>query len=617
MKSTIRVNQKRSRRQTAIENQIRRLDNRIADLLAFSRRLSWCRLIIFLIGGAVVFVSFFWVSEKLAGWVAAGAAIGFSVTAWYHYRLGKGIRKFRIWKEIKKSQIVRMTLDWEKIQQSVLQPPLSELPFEKDLDITGSRSLHQLIDICISRDGSRRLAAWLLQRIPDRNATLKRQKLIRELVPLTRFRNRLLLNFRLVSGAQLDGKKLLKWLQASPPRKNINWLTAVSLVLAALNLILFLWHKLGDIPPFWMLSFFIYIVFYLSNLKLLKHLFEVIAQLDDELSKFRQILRFLETYHYGENCQLKEMCAPFTELEALPSRQLRNIKIVSTAIGLRMNPIMAIFLNIGFPWDFFFAALIQRYRNVLIDRLPLWLNAWEKLEASISLADFAYLNPEYSFPELISAGDIGDQAVFAAHDMGHPLIPAAEKVCNDFSLDARGQAVIITGSNMSGKSSFLKTIGVNLCLAYAGAPVNAKSLCSSLFRVYTCIKINDSIIDGFSFFYAEVRRLKTLLDALRASHPLPLLFLIDEIFKGTNNRERLIGSRSYIRSLIDQNGTGLIATHDLELVKLADYFPQISNCHFREDVVDGKMVFDYKLRPGPCPTTNALKIMRMEGLPVD
>ncbi|MGD1972131.1 MAG: hypothetical protein PVF24_10995 [Desulfobacterales bacterium] len=129
MKSTIRVNQKRSRRQTAIENQIRRLDNRIADLLAFSRRLSWCRLIIFLIGGAVVFVSFFWVSEKLAGWVAAGAAIGFSVTAWYHYRLGKGIRKFRIWKEIKKSQIVRMTLDWEKIQQSVLQPPLSELPF--------------------------------------------------------------------------------------------------------------------------------------------------------------------------------------------------------------------------------------------------------------------------------------------------------------------------------------------------------------------------------------------------------------------------------------------------------------------------------------------------------
>jgi DNA mismatch repair ATPase MutS len=169
---------------------------------------------------------------------------------------------------------------------------------------------------------------------------------------------------------------------------------------------------------------------------------------------------------------------------------------------------------------------------------------------------------------------------------------------------------------MSGKSSFLKAVGVNLCLAYAGGPVNAESFHTDLFRVFTCIKINDSIVDGFSFFYAEVRRLKALLDELQENHPFPLLFLIDEIFKGTNNRERLVGSRSYIQSLIGQNGAGLIATHDLELIKLADQFPDIINCHFREEVVDGRMVFDYKLRPGPCPTTNALKIMQMEGLPV-
>jgi DNA mismatch repair ATPase MutS len=184
-------------------------------------------------------------------------------------------------------------------------------------------------------------------------------------------------------------------------------------------------------------------------------------------------------------------------------------------------------------------------------------------------------------------------------------------------LNKSGEAFIVTGSNMSGKSSFLKTIGVNLCLAYAGGPVNAGSFHSALFRIFTCIKINDSIVDGFSFFYTEVKRLKALLDALQVNHQLPLLFLIDEIFKGTNNRERLVGSRSYIRSLIGQNGAGLIATHDLELIKLADDFPDITNCHFREKVTDGKMVFDYKLRPGPCPTTNALKIMRMEGLPVD
>jgi DNA mismatch repair ATPase MutS len=141
--------------------------------------------------------------------------------------------------------------------------------------------------------------------------------------------------------------------------------------------------------------------------------------------------------------------------------------------------------------------------------------------------------------------------------------------------------------------------------------------CCHFSFIFTCIKINDSIVDGFSFFYTEVKRLKALLNALRADHPLPLLFLIDEIFRGTNNRERLIGSRSYIRNLIGQNGTGLIATHDLELVKLVDEVPGIANYHFREKVADGKMVFDYTLRPGSCPTTNALEIMRMEGLPVD
>jgi len=584
---------------------------------ALSRRLSWYRLVIFLIGGALVFISSFWISEKFAWFFAITAFAIFSIIAFCHHRLEKGIRRHQIWMEIKKSQIARMDLDWEKIPGSMLQLPLSDLSFEKDLDITGSRSIHQLIDISISREGSRRLATWLLQKVPDLTGILKRQKVIQELVALTRFRNRLLLNFRLVSGAQLEGKQLLDWLRTEPPSKNIKNLAAISYGFAALNTTLFLWHQLGNIPPYWMLSLFIYIVFYLSNLKLLKHFFEVISQLDDELSKFRQILKFLETYPYGGNRDLRALCAPFLEHEKLPSRQLLKIKFVSTAIGFRMNPIMAVFLNAVFPWDFFFSALIHRYRGEIAQQLPLWLDAWEKLEASISLANFAYLNPDYVFPEFIPDLKNNDQPVLAAKGLGHPLIPADQIVCNDFSLNKSGEAFIITGSNMSGKSSFLKTIGVNLCLAYAGGPVNACSFHSALFRIFTCIKINDSIVDGFSFFYTEVRRLKALLDALGVNHQLPLLFLIDEIFKGTNNRERLVGSRAYIRNLIGQNGAGLIATHDLDLIKLADDFPDITNCHFREKVADGKMVFDYKLRPGPCPTTNALKIMRMEGLPVD
>jgi DNA mismatch repair ATPase MutS len=171
---------------------------------------------------------------------------------------------------------------------------------------------------------------------------------------------------------------------------------------------------------------------------------------------------------------------------------------------------------------------------------------------------------------------------------------------------------------MSGKSTFIRTVGINLCLAYAGGPVNALEMQTIPFRLYTCIRINDSLVDGFSYFYAEVKSLKGLLDALKADPPgLPLLYLIDEIFRGTNNRERLIGSRAYVKALIGANSVGLLATHDLELASLAEDQPLAGNAHFRDEVCAGRLTFDYILRPGPTPSTNALKIMANEGLPVD
>lgn len=206
---------------------------------------------------------------------------------------------------------------------------------------------------------------------------------------------------------------------------------------------------------------------------------------------------------------------------------------------------------------------------------------------------------------------------FVAHDIGHPLIAAEERVGNGFSVLEFGTTTIVTGSNMAGKSSFLRTIGVNIRLALAGAPVLASSLRLVPFRVAASITVTDSVTDGFSFFYAEVTRLKALLDELKRPHPYPLFFLIDEIFRGTNNRERLIGSRSFVQALTGCYGMGVIATHDLELVKLGKTNPNIRNAHFRDDVQGDRMVFDYKLHPGPCPTTNALRIMRLAGLPID
>jgi len=213
--------------------------------------------------------------------------------------------------------------------------------------------------------------------------------------------------------------------------------------------------------------------------------------------------------------------------------------------------------------------------------------------------------------------NVGGQSPFSAYGLAHPLIAIEKSVANDFVIDHLGSIALITGSNMAGKSSFLRTLGVNIRLAMCGAPVLAHEMRLVPWRIVASIRITDSVIDGFSFFYAEVKRLKALIEELNAPAPYPLFFLIDEIFRGTNNRERLIGSRSYVKNLVGHFGAGAIATHDLELVQLADDSPQIRNFHFRDDVKDGRMVFDYRIHPGPCPTTNALKIMRLAGLPVE
>ncbi|MBW7879945.1 MAG: hypothetical protein H3C32_11610 [Anaerolineae bacterium] len=210
-----------------------------------------------------------------------------------------------------------------------------------------------------------------------------------------------------------------------------------------------------------------------------------------------------------------------------------------------------------------------------------------------------------------------DSPELHADAFGHPLIPAERKVRNPFHADADSAVTLLTGSNMSGKSSLLRAVGLNIVLAYSGSVADADAMRLGHFRLFTCIRVSDSVVEGLSYFYAEVRRLRALLDALDAPDGLTLFYLIDEIFRGTNNRERLIGGRSYIRALAERKALGIVATHDLELTALADSVPHVRNLHFRETITDGRMAFDYVLRPGPSPTTNALTIMRLEGLPVD
>ena len=635
---------KNAARRKALETHLRRIEKRLQQLERERRRFSKYRPLIFLAGVILAY----WL-----GWMPFMiATVLISIEAFYYNRLGKVMHRHQLWRTIKTTQLARLNLDWAHIPEPPAQTPIPNHPFESDLNLTGAYSLHHLVDTAISLEGSHRLRDWLLQTCPDPQQIATRQQIIRELVPLARFRDKLLLNFQLVSREQLDGAKLLHWLQVPTPSQAVRRALLASIALAAANLFLFSGYSFGWLPGYWVLSFAFYVVLYLSLQGVLGRSFDAIMLLYDELGKFRAILRYLETYPYGQNTHLQRLCAPFLNRQTRPSKQLRKITWLVTGISLRINPVLGMLLNLTVPWDLFFADQIQRCQTQCAGQFRAWLNAWSELEALVSLANFAYLHPDYVFPEILTAPPLtppdsggerkgGErergnedfpplltqergqgvrwphQPLFQAAALGHPLISAAKKVCNDFALKELGEMTLITGSNMAGKSTFLKTIGVNLCLAYTGGPVNAATFQTRLFRVFTCMQIHDSITDGLSFFYAEVKRLKALLEALHAENQPPVLFLIDEIFRGTNSRERLIGSRAYIHHLAAQPGVGLIATHDLELGQLAEQIPGLTNAHFRDDVTDGKMVFDFRLHPGLCPTTNALKIMRLEGLPVE
>lgn len=623
---------KKQERLRLLEAQINRLRRRIDRLEYRSNRYSWARVAIFFAGLAlsvILALSVNWLPGVI---LAVITLLAFAVVAHYHGKIERSISRHTILLNIQLTHIARMGLDWEHIPATEKREPQAGHPFEIDLDITGAHSIHRLLNVGVSQEGSRRLRNWLLNTRPDVATIRKRQALVRELTPMTLFRDKLLLKSLLTArrgSEHLEGKRLLNWLAQRPSSSSLPALLWGSLALNALTVVLFILSFVLALPQIWIVSLFGAVVLLLTTSKVRGDVFEDASYLRYAFATLNAVFAYLETYPYGPHAHLKKLCEPFfVDREHSPSQLLRRTGRITSAATLKNNGLLWLIVNALVPWDAFCAYRLSQYKVQIAARLPKWLDVWFELEALNSLATFAYLNPEYTLPEIVlveecgqngagRADNEGNAALFCACDLGHPLIPVENKVTNDCRLSELGEVVIITGSNMSGKSTFLRTLGVNLCLAYAGAPVNASRLRAIPFKIFTCIRVSDSVTEGYSYFYAEVKRLRALLTELDRSTRFPLFFLIDEIFKGTNNRERLIGSSAYVRALVGRNCIGAISTHDLELVKLADTLPQVENFHFREEVVDEQMVFDYQLRPGPCPTTNALKIMRMEGLPVE
>lgn len=607
---------KKQRRKAVISRQINRLDARLAALQQSGDRLSRWRLVVFVVGVITAVVAL--LQWGIWPWLAVSVVVvaAFAIVVRLHRKVDNARQRIQLWRQIKQTHLARMDLAWADLPPAAPVSYHPDHPFALDLDLVGSRSLLQLVDTAVSQEGSRRLADWLLETEPSVAAARARQNVVAQLAQMPVFRDKLTLQAALAAagtGEKWMGEQVLQWLEGQGNGRSLRSVLWLLSGLAVVNITLLLLYLAGLAPPLFLASWALYGLIFVFRTGDAAPLFADAFFLEKSLRRLGLVFGYLETARLTGKPLVQTVCAPFREGGERPSAYLRRVTRILTLAGLRQNPFLWLLLNALMPWDIFVADQLRLCQVALTGRLPLWLDAWFELEALSSLAAFAYLNPDSIFPTLTTR----PASPFVAQAVGHPLIPDEARICNDFRIDSLGTVDIITGSNMAGKSSFLRTLGVNLALAYAGGPVFARTFETQLFRLYTSIRVSDSVTDGFSYFYAEVRRLAALLAALEAGEAeRPLFFLIDEIFRGTNNRERLTGSQAYVQALVGQRGVGLIATHDLELVKLAESSPLIRNYHFRDGVEDGRMIFDYKLHPGPCPTTNALKIMALAGLPV-
>jgi len=281
-------------------------------------------------------------------------------------------------------------------------------------------------------------------------------------------------------------------------------------------------------------------------------------------------------------------------------------------LDYRNNPYFSIFIGIPTLWDMHCLARLEEWKAAHHQHLTDWLDVLADTEAMNSLAGHAFANPHYIVPNVGNAPEVE----ITAEALGHPLIPAAKRISNDFGMRGTGKTILVTGSNMSGKSTFLRTIGLNLVLAQMGAVVSAGAFACSPVRVFSSMRTQDSLEESTSSFYAELKRLRKLLGLADEQAGAPVFYLLDEILKGTNSADRHRGAEALIRQLHTKNASGMVSTHDLELGEWGATENYIHNFHFRSDVEDGQLHFDYRLHEGICRSFNASELMRMMGIAI-
>jgi MutS domain V len=530
-------------------------------------------------------------------------------------------RRFLTLAEINDEGLRRLERDWPAMPlREPPEPPAPTPSFAGDLDLLGHASLQHLLNSASTPAAQQRLTRWLLApAAPDE--IRQRQEAVAELAEVVDFRDELTLFGRLSGMTPYAYHRFLEWAEQEPWLSKRPGLIWTSRILPVFTVGLLILNISGVVKlPLWLLFLAASILFSAVFGKSIEEQIDQVADRQAVFQPYEGIFARVARQPLAAE-KLRRVQRDLAAEKVNADEQMRRLGRIMQVADFRLSmffPIMQAFLL----WNFHTLWLLEGWQRTAGRRVRVWLETLSELEALSALGTLAADNPTWAFPEFIAK--TVDAPVLTARNLGHPLLPPAVCVGNDVAIGPVGRFLFVTGSNMSGKSTLLRAIGVNVVLAQAGGPVCAEQMRLMPLTLATSIRVQDSLEYGVSYFMAELRRLREVVEIARtateAGEREPL-FLLDEILHGTNTSERQIAARQIIRTLLREGATGAVSTHDLSLTETPDLTAAREAVHFTETFTRGPdgpaMSFDYTLRPGVATSTNALKLMEMVGLPLD
>ena len=483
-----------------------------------------------------------------------------------------------------------------------------EHPYSFDLDIFGRRSLFQSINRTCTFFGKVRLAEWLQNHLHEKTSIEKRQEMIREISEHTLFREQFRVAGLVHHGQSSDGEKIQAWSQSPAQYLHAGWVKAFIWGVPVINSLLLITSLAGWTSFSWLgLSFSIFLVLSFGIIKRATYIQETYGKQLKSLNGYARLIALAKAEEW-KSAGMQELMERFNLNGQSPVQALQQLSKELDRLDLRNNQFLYVLLEGSIFFQLQEIVRIERWKVRYGQHISEWLETVGELDTLCSLGTFAYNHPQYTYPELTEK-----PFCFLATQMGHPLMPASQCVKNDATIPSRPFFLIITGANMAGKSTYLRTIGVNYLLACIGAPVCCERLKLYPNQLITSLRTSDSLSDNESYFFAELKRLKRIIDLLNQGQQL--FIILDEILKGTNSMDKQKGSFDLIRQFMQLKANGIIATHDLLLGSLIKQFPEeIRNYCFEADIKENELTFSYKLREGVAQNMNACFLMKKMGI---